>query len=262
MLDFQKIEEENQKILKKISTLKNDKDKLFSYLDYFKKLTKIDNQLIHEAFLAESIGYILPQIENYSPFGAEPILSEEILAMLKQLANYANSDNEREIIESSIVRINEELEKLLKLLNGDRTESHFDSKVYFPLIGREIENKLFVGAIDYLTISLKELKDSDPDKFLVVPSLPKLDQKFRDQLNNSWEIAKAFIEEKHNIEVPDLQVIIKFDKKHGIYEGDSLGVALTLSLIAEISNYLNLRIKYKINQSALFTGVVNSDGKS
>ena len=240
MLDFGKIEEENQKILKKLSTLKTDKDKLFCYLDYFKELTKIDNQLVHEAFLAESIGYLLPQIENYSPLGAEPILSEEILAMLKRLVHYTNSDNERGIIESSILRIKEELEKLLKLLNGYKTESQFDSKVYFPLIGREVENKLFVGAVDYLTISLKELKDSDPDKFLVIPSLPQLDQKFRDQLNNSWEIAKAFIEEKTNIEIPDLQVITKFDKKYGIYEGDSLGVALTLAMIAEISNYFNL----------------------
>ena len=58
--------------------------------------------------------------------------------------------------------------------------------------------------------------------------------KFEDQLYNSWKYAKNYISNLTKKTIPNFKVGLHFNQKLGIYEGDSLGIALTLSFIFEL----------------------------
>ena len=260
MNNIYKIEENHRRILFDISKLNSFNAKIVAFLHYYKELVNYDDKLVTEAYVTEIISLIIPLVENYSPFGSNPQLSTEILEMLIELKRFPMSNEDYILIDENILRIQNEIEELNIILNGNSTDESFTSSVIFPLLDKHSSNKYFTGNIETIKISLNQLSGLKEDEFLVIPSLPKVEEQSLKQIKISWQYAKSFIKDNFNVKIPFLQISIQFSRKYGIYEGDSHGLALSLGFISELSNYLNLKIKYKINNSAIFTGSMLQDG--
>ncbi|MBK7979281.1 MAG: hypothetical protein IPK06_04585 [Ignavibacteriae bacterium] len=260
MNNIYKIEENHRRILFDISKLNSFNAKIVAFLHYYKELVNYDDKLVTEAYVTEIISLIIPLVENYSPFGSNPQLSTEILEMLIELKRFPMSNEDYILIDENILRIKNEIEELNIILNGNSADENFTSSVIFPLLDKHSNNKYFTGNIETIKISLNQLSGLKEDEFLVIPSLPKVEEQSLKQIKISWQYAKSFIKDNFNVKIPILQISIQFSRKYGIYEGDSHGLALSLGFISELSNYLNLKIKYKINNSAIFTGSMLQDG--
>ncbi|MCB9249462.1 MAG: hypothetical protein H6613_13395 [Ignavibacteriales bacterium] len=59
----------------------------------------------------------------------------------------------------------------------------------------------------------------------------------------------------------NLEVTIRFVNKLGIYEGDSLGVALTVGFIQELLRYYDLREEISYENNIITTGSMNEEGQ-
>lgn len=261
MIDLIELQEYHLDILGEIAHLRSDNDKLLCFLDYFNWLNILDDQLVIDAFLFEPLHLIIPNFQRYSAFGAKPAVTDEILNIFRQISSNKCFVEVSEMLNSNILRIEKELEELNKYLNGLDNGDNFDTKVYFPLSERLNNTSKKNGSIEFLNITINHTKKLLNNEFHVVPSLPSIDEKLKSQIENSWIYAKHFYKNTHQFNIPNVEVLIKFNKKLGIYQGDSLGSALTLAFISEISHHFNSRVKYRINQSVLFTGAVNSKGE-
>jgi len=81
------------------------------------------------------------------------------------------------------------------------------------------------------------------------------------QCKNSWELAlnlsKNYVKKPYHFH----EVIINFDKKEGFYQGNSLGIALSLSFLEQILMFYNPTYLIKIKEQTALTGGITETGK-
>jgi len=117
----------------------------------------------------------------------------------------------------------------------------------------------FYGIIESVTVRIN--KSVGVDKFIIVPSENEVEKKILEQCKKSWLLAinlsKKFVRKPFKYH----EVIINFDKKEGFYEGNSLGIALTLSIIEELLQFYNPTYKIGIKKQTAFTGGLTETGE-
>lgn len=261
MIDLNQLEKNHKEKLQKFHKIKSKKNLLFKIIYYIKEILSLKNDLISEVYIAESIHLLIPILKDFSPFGVPPGHTAEIILIIEKIKPYASTDSQSLILEASITRIQNELKYVENLLGGQNIVQKYEEKIFFPLIEHGLEDENFSGSIDSISVTLNSRKKLIENVFLVVPSLPNLDTKFEIQLQNSWDIATNFLAKKIRKKIPNFEIVIKFNEKLGIYEGDSNGIALTIIFIVSLAKYFNLRTNYLISDTALFTGIVNKKGK-
>jgi hypothetical protein len=94
-----------------------------------------------------------------------------------------------------------------------------------------------------------------------MPSLPNLDSRLDEQISKSWNYAVKYLNDRYNKYEQNLHVTIKFNNGGGIYEGDSLGVTLTIGFIQELFKYYDLREELDFECQITATGSMSEDGK-
>jgi len=261
MLDINKLEERHQKLLRLISTEKSNRSLLFEFVSFFNEILYFENALVSEAYISESLNILVPLLCNYSSSGIPPSKTRDLISLLNSIKEFSATQKQKYEIENNIKRIETELSILDSVLLGENNITDWGRETYFPLIERTSLKNIQIGSIDTFSIIFETNTNIGKDEFLVVPSLPELDKKFEDQLYNSWKYAKNYISNLTKKTIPNFKVVLQFNQKLGIYEGDSLGIALTLSFIFELAEYYNLRQSFKINNLVLSTGMVDQNGQ-
>jgi hypothetical protein len=81
-----------------------------------------------------------------------------------------------------------------------------------------------------------------------------------EQSEHSWraalEITRDYIKRPHQYH----EVIIIFDRKEGLYQGSSLGIALTLSFVEQLLMFYNPAYVIRIKGQCAFTGGLSGEG--
>ncbi|MCB9211681.1 MAG: LamG domain-containing protein [Ignavibacteriales bacterium] len=258
-LDIFLIEEKFRKIHKSIKSDNYSSEQLFKLVAFFDELFQNGDSLLVEAYIAESYNILFSLLEHYSPFGKPFDESTRILVILEKIESHFNYTKWRNEYSALLNRVKKEQIELKEFLDGKILEDNYSNKIAFPLIENPKNNNNY-GAIDTFNILLSPDKKLIDDEFSIIPSLPKLDYKIENQLLNSWNYAKNFLLIENHSKTPKFKVVIEYDKRIGFYTGDSNGIALTLGFIIELAKYLNLQKIYKINENALFTGLVDRQG--
>ncbi len=116
------------------------------------------------------------------------------------------------------------------------------------------------GLVENLSISINKNRKSDRNVFNIVPSLPKIEEKLQRQIEDSWEFATKFLKSKYSKNIPNLEITIRFVNKLGIYEGDSLGIALTIGFIEELFAFFDFRERLVFSNDIITTGPNDKNG--
>lgn len=149
---------------------------------------------------------------------------------------------------------------LERVLNGadkdyDKEKEH---KAFFPLIAKDTPEG-FYGILE--SVSVHIAKSTFEDKFIIVTSEKEIEKKILEQCKRSWfaafDLSRKYIKKPYQHH----QVIISFDKKDGFYEGSSLGIALTISILEELLKFYNPTYIIKIKGQTAFTGGITESGK-
>lgn len=238
------------------------KKKLINLSSYLSKILETENSSIFHAYFTEYLDLYEKCVKVYTPWFLPPELSENIIGQIESLILGEYVPKLRYTFEDEKNRILSDLKNLKKVLEGETYEAK-NGSFHFPVIdtNRNDENVIVLGILESVSASIKQLKGSETNKFIVVPSEPVLEERIKKQIEDSWLVAcnevKKHIKKigKHH------EVIISFDNKEGYYEGNSLGIALTLTFIKELHAYYNSRYQINSRQSLAITGSVNERGE-
>jgi hypothetical protein len=231
--------------------------RLLLYQNYFNKTLSLNNPNLEEAFLKEFIEDYLSSIQKYEAFGTNPKFTDELLQQLKRFAPLTFIKDILPALTSEIDRIEHQVNRLNLILKGMEYREGIEYKAFFPLIDKEAPDN-FYGIIESVTIRIN--KTTENDKFIIVPSEKEIEKNISEQCKNSWllavDILKKYVKKPYHYH----EVIISFDKKEGFYEGNSFGIALTLSFLEELLKFYNPTYVIKIKGYNAFTGGIDEDG--
>ena len=253
-------EERRKEYLELSSKEKSVRKLLFELISFLKELLSQENDLLKEVYLLETIPELIPLVEIYSAYGVEPNKTKDLLKTVEKLIPFIKDENSQIKIKNQILRINNELNTLQLFLEGKDFPNEINS-LSFPVLERTVNNSLSYGMVEQLEISIHSNKKNNKLEFNLIPSLPTIDEKLKKQIDNSWNFASSYVKSQNNRIKSNLEVTIRFVNKLGIYEGDSLGVALTVGFIQELLRYYDLREEISYENNIITTGSMNEEGQ-
>jgi len=228
------------------------------YTDYFSAVLDSNNEQYFEAFLKEFIEDFLTTINKYDVWGADPLFTNRLIGILDKLSVPHCFKAEKPTLLKDTARIKNLYDKLLDVLEGKENKNALEQKANFPLIDKETTENVY-GLIDSITIGIS--KCNEYNRFIIVPSEKDIEKKIEVQVKTSWQLALALSKKYLKKTFRFHEVIISFDKRVGFYEGNSLGIALTLSFLEQLLKFYNPVYVINIKEQSAFTGGVNDEGK-
>lgn len=232
--------------------------RLYLYQNYFEKILFLNSPNYEEAFLKEFLDDFIDSIKKYDIWGNEPGVAKKLFELINKISRRAFAKEQRIALDIEIKRIELQWIKLTSILNGDDLEDGEIHKAFFPLIDNESPSD-FYGTVETVTVRIS--KAVEVDKFIIVPSEKEIEKRIFEQCKTSWQLALKLSKQYVKKTFKYHEVIISFDQKHGFYEGNSLGIALTLSFLEQILNFYNPTYLIKLVEKSAFTGGVDESGK-
>ncbi len=244
-------EEKRKEYLEISSNVKSVRVLIFKLVDFFEELLSQPSEQIKEVFILESAPELIKMLEIYSAYGITPDKTERVISVSEKLISYIPQ------IEKYLPKLKDELSNLKQILNGEILEKR--GSLSFPVI--EKTDTESYGLMEELEISIHTNKKRNKIDFHIVPSLPKIEERLQKQIDYSWEYAVNYLKRRYKKFTPNLLVTIKYVNKLGIYEGNSLGIALTIGFIQELFKYYDLREEISIDSSISATGSMTINGE-
>ncbi len=244
---------ENQKTIlqQKLEETFSSRRKLIYISDFFNLLLCTSNTKIIEPFIAELIEEYIFCLEQFDITGLHPKATKNIIAQIKRLISLDFLQDYSERLNQIILYLSKKVNELEDILNGKPNELSTKKKAYFPII-EEGDDEYNLGLLESISISIKASKTET--NFIIVPSGKEIEDRIKQQINDSWEAAKIYCKDYIKKINPHHEVIISFDKRIGDYVGNSLGIALTISFIEELLLFYNAPTVVEINEGIAFTG--------
>ncbi|MFZ1517292.1 MAG: hypothetical protein WAU11_00865 [Ignavibacteriaceae bacterium] len=228
------------------------------FVNYFETILSLNNPNLIEAFLKEFIADFITSIKKFDVWGVDPSFTNRLNVILEKLSDLDCFEVDEQTLLKELERIKNRYDKLLDILEDKEYKNGIEQKAYFPLIDNEpIEN--IYGVIDSITVRIS--KCAENNKFIIVPSEKEIEKRIIEQCENSWKVALIQLSTYIKKPFPYHDIIISFDKKIGFYEGDSLGIALTLTMLEELLRFYNPEYIIKIKECSAFTGGVKENGR-
>ncbi|WP_337866901.1 hypothetical protein [Ignavibacterium sp.] len=244
-------------LTERLSLSSSINQKIYYYYNFFHKVLATENKNFIEAFLTEFLEEYLKCISRFETAGTDPSFTKSLIVQLKKLSEYFSLLHNDFNISSEIERIEKQYHELCKILEDINDESASEQRAFFPLIEKSASEIIF-GALDSIRIIIN--KTTDSNKFIIVPSEQEIENKIINQIHTSWQLAldhaKKYLTKVNKYH----EVIISFDKRLGIYEGNSLGIALTLSFLEQLLKFYNTVYIINIKDKTAFTGGVDKFG--
>ena len=252
------IEESRQELLKKLTESLSTDRKIYLIQQFLRSLLNTNDNDTILCYLIEIIPIYLHCLSEYSPFYKSPEFTEAILSDLSLLFEFGVMPNE---IVNAQEKLRTRLNYLLDILKGTTNIAITQKdKFNFPVLETgSIPDENSTGFLANVTIDIKK-NDEKENKFMLIPSGYSLDERMTVQINTSWDYALQIVNKYIKIKNKHFTVIINFDKKDGIYVGDSLGTALCLSFIEKLLEYYNAPYVIQSADHIAFTGGLEKDG--
>ena len=229
---------------------------LFSF--YEKLLTSNDANLIN-AFAVEFIDEYLTELGSYSPYYSEPKRTEQLLKQLTELKLAPVLGNYSGRIEELILSITKKLDNLFALLDGNTAQTEKRNKLLFPLLGKVVTSSETHTYASIEPITIKVTTAKHKDFFVFVPSHQKKEQ-LEEQTKISFQLALQYLKNyKHKFHKYH-EALIYFENISAEYDGYSLGIALTIGFIEQLSVLYNLPYLTIVKNNVASTGGLDNNG--
>jgi hypothetical protein len=232
--------------------------KLYLHYTFFSKILALKNTSLENSFLPEFINEYLYLLSKYEVWGTDPEISFKIIEQLEKLLLLNSVADQYDFISAEKERIALQLHKQQLILAGKEIETGLTHKAFFPLMDNEGDEKIY-GVIESVNVIIN--KAADKDSFIIIPSEKEVEIRILRQCTNSWQLALTLSNEYIKKPFKYHDVIISFDRKDVIYEGNSLGIALTLTFLEQLLKFYNPPYVIKIKENSAFTGGISPDGE-
>lgn len=232
--------------------------KLWTLCEFYHYLLSNSNTSFVEAYSIEFIEDLIIELNNYNPFFSDPIKSQKLIFVLQSISKIKSLEAFNEKLILIIKNIKSNLEVLIEILHGQKSGSI--SRITFPLI-EEFDNykpEMQNGILETITVKITKRKENN--SFIFIPSMHSIDEKLSNQASISLNLAIKYLSVYGNKFNTFHEVIIFFENRYAVYQGNSLGVALTIAFIEELTKYYNLPYLINIKENISLTGGLDPNG--
>jgi hypothetical protein len=239
--------------------VKYGKSKVFLFYEfYFYLLNSSDNALI-EAYSLEFIEDYINSVQHYNPYCLPPARTAGLINQLKEISSLSSVNNFERQIKKEIERIGSEFNNLESILYGNKKDEQSRNMLSFPLIEESAENnKNVYGFLETVRVTVNKSKGEN--KLYVFPNKGELEKNLEKQIKDSFLLAINYLK-NFKIKFHDYhEIIVYFDNFSANYIGNSLGIALAIGFIEQLTILYNLPFLVNIKNNIASTGGINSDG--
>jgi len=255
-LEIEKLRSDTSRLLSQFHGL----PKVLLLYSYFEKLLATNNTNLINAFSQEFINEYLTELDSYSPFYSEPEKCIQLLDQLSALTLVPSLGKYCSRIKELNKSVKEKLDHLLAILDGKDVQEK-SAKLLFPLLGKVVTS---FGTYEYASLEPVKVKIAPAkhkNTFLFIPSRKKSDE-LEEQAIISFRLALQYLGNYRSKFHKFHEVIIYFDNLEAEYEGRSLGIALTIGFISQLSELYNLPYLIHIKGNIASTGGLSQNGET
>jgi hypothetical protein len=235
------------------------KSKIFFFYNFYQLLLNSKDESILGAYTLEFIEEYLDALKQYSAFCIPPQKSEDLVKQIKMICELNTTQKFHAELAAEVERINLQVDELKSYLSGIQNIIG-SSNLTFPLIEENgTGTRETYGFLEKVRITVSKQKQND--KLWVYPKLGELDNKIEKQILNSFQLAKNYLSGHKKKFGAHHEITVHFDNYAANYIGNSLGIALTVGFIEQLSKLYNLPFLVKVRSNIASTGGVNENGK-
>ena len=253
------IDTEKNKLLDYLALEKSPRYSLLAIKKFLDKVISFNDSNVFSAFVTDLIPEYLSCLNQLDSFGVNPSITEGIIKQLDEVIQselFKEYEDELKKVRSALKN---QVQKLKNILNGSSILSSDGHGLIFPVLEKgNMDSDL--GLLDNVAITIKHNSKLNKNEFIVIPSQIELDEKLENQLEVSWNLAAAIVQDYKKLKNQLLEIIIKFKKKYANYEGNSLGAALTIGFIQTLLQYYETREIISLKNNIALTGGITEKG--
>ncbi|OQY12528.1 MAG: hypothetical protein B6I31_03045, partial [Desulfobacteraceae bacterium 4572_19] len=254
------IDTEKNKLLDYLALEKSSRYSLLAIKKILDKVISFNDFNIFSAFVTDLIPEYLSCLNQFDPFGVNPFITEGIIKQLDEVIQSELFKEYDDGLKKVRTAMKNQVQELKNILNGSNILSSDGHGLIFPVLEKgSMDNDL--GLLDNVAITIKHNNKLNKNEFIVIPSQIELDEKLKNQLEVSWKLAAAIVQDYKKLKNQPLEIIIKFKKKYANYEGYSLGAALTIGFIQTLLQYYETREVISLKNNIALTGGINEKGE-
>jgi len=254
-LEIEKLRSELSSFLPQINGL----PKVLVLFSFYEKLLHCNDANLIDAFAVEFIDEYLAKLDFYSPFYSEPTRTEQLLKQLSEMKLIPVLENKQSRLEDLISSINKKLNNFLAVLEGNIGQPEKREKLLFPLLGKVVTSSETYTYASIEPVTIKVTTAKHKDSFVFIPSHQKKEQ-LEEQTKISFQLALRYLKDyKHKFHKYH-EVLIYFENLSADYEGYSLGIALTIGFIEQLSLLYNLPYLTIVKNNIASTGGLDQNG--
>lgn len=235
------------------------KTKLFRINSFYSSLLSTNDKSIIEAYSLDFIEDYLFELQSFTAFYQSPEKTKSILTQLDQLKSINTLTDFKNRIKDIIEKCNSTLDELENKLEGLSVKSK-DSALKFPLLEISPSQELheLFGTVESINIKIHKTKNKN--RFIFIPSAKSIEEQLLYQAKISYELAVDYLKRYKRKFNENHEILIYFENLNANYEGNSLGIALTIGFINQLSQLYNLPFITNIKNDVVSTGSLNIDG--
>ncbi len=233
--------------------------KVFLFFNYYKALLEPGDSKTMDAFCLEFIEEYLNSLSNYTAYCIAPNKTEELIEQLERILSTASLNNFSSLLKKEIDRLENQLNELNWILSGAPQQLK-TTRLAFPLIEQSS-----IGVFETYgfleTVRVTVAKGKNENKLYVFPKTGVLEKNIEKQIYDSFSLAIKYLKTHQKKFYKFHELTVYFDNYSATYIGNSLGVALTIGFIEQLSALYNLPFLVKIKNNIASTGAIGKDGK-
>jgi hypothetical protein len=235
------------------------KSKVFLFYNFYQSLLDSNDETLVEAYCLEFIEEYITSLKNYSAFCLAPGKSERLISQLTTISALNSVQAFKHIIVVEAKRIRKEVEELFSVLSGSKKDINHN-KLFFPLIEESgIQTADTYGFLETVQVTINKRKNEN--KLYVFPSVGVLDERIEKQILDSFSYAIKYLRKYKKKFSEYHDIIIYFNNYSANYIGNSLGIALTVGFIEQLTSLYNLPFRVNIQNNVASTGSIDVNGK-
>ena len=257
-MDIFLLEQESRKLRDTIAVSASRTERLFAVIRFYRIICQSSSLTGLMPFVEEHFQIFKDSFLTYTALSKHPDLTTSLLSDIDRLRKCALFSGYDKFLTENYERITSALSDLNLILEGGKTARNGKNKIHFPVLEESIQGTERFGLLESLTIKISKSKFQD--ELIFVPGGTGIEEKISAQTKASLSIALEYIRKYVRKVSRHHEIIVSFDRKLGTYEGNSLGIALTIGLIEEFLRIYNAPVTVNLFPEIAVTGSVDEDG--
>ncbi len=233
--------------------------KVFLFFNYYKALLDSGDSKTIDAFYLEFIEEYLSSLNSYTAYCIAPNKTVELIEQLERILSITSIISFKSLLQKEIDRLESQLNEINLILSGAPQQSDI-TRLAFPLIEQST-----IGVFETYgfleTVRITVAKGKNENKLYVFPKTGILEKNIEKQIYDSFSLAMKYLKPHQKKFFQFHELTVYFDNYSATYIGNSLGVALTIGFIEQLSTLYNLPFLVKIKNNIASTGAIGKDGK-